>query len=158
MSPVKPIPEGYHSISPSLTCKDAAEAIEFYKSAFGATELMRSRTPDGSKITHAELKIGDSIIFLNDELGPMTSGAPGASRISLFLYVEDADATFKRALAGGSTVEMPLDNMFWGDRYGCITDPYGHKWGIATHIEDVAPDEISRRAAAFFAKVAGHNS
>ena len=153
--PVRPIPEGYRTMTPNLVCNDAASAIEFYKSALGAQELMRSTTPDGRLITHAELKIGDSIIFVNDELGPITAGAPGAPRISLFLYVPDADATVGRAVAGGSKVDMPLDNMFWGDRYGMITDPYGHRWGIATHIEDLTPEEIGKRAAVFFAKAAG---
>jgi len=155
MSPVKAIPEGYHSISPSLTCKDAARAIDFYKSVFGAQELMRMHTPDGSKITHAELKIGDSIIFINDEIGPQTASAPGGSKISLFLYVENADATFNRAVEAGSKVAMALENQFWGDRFGSISDPFGHSWGIATHVEDLTPEEIGQRAAAFFAKAAG---
>jgi PhnB protein len=154
MSPVKPIPEGYHSISPSLTCKDAARAIDFYKNALGATELMRSHTPDG-KISHAELKIGDSIVFINDELGPMTGAVAGTPKMSLFLYVENADAAFGRAIAGGSKVDMPLENQFWGDRFGKITDPFGYQWGIATHVEDLTPEQIGVRAAAFFAKVAG---
>jgi PhnB protein len=115
---------------------------------------MRSSAPDG-KISHAELKIGDSIIFINDEMGPMTGAAAGTPKMSLFLYVEDADAAFNRAVAGGSKVDMPLENQFWGDRFGSITDPYGHKWGIATHVEDLTPEEIGKRAAAFFAKVAG---
>jgi len=155
MSPVKAIPAGYHSISPSLTCKDAARAIEFYKSVLGAEELMRMKTPDGSKITHAEIKIGDSIVFINDELGPQTAATSGPPGISLFLYVEDADATFNRAVANGSNVKMPLENQFWGDRFGSITDPFGHSWGIATHVEDLTPEEIGRRATAFFAKAAG---
>jgi len=159
MNPVRAIPEGYHSISPSLVCKDAARAIDFYKNAFGAQELVRMTTPDGTKIAHAEIKIGDSILFLNDELGPMTAaGSTSAPRISLFLYVENADETFHRALAGGSKVEMPLENQFWGDRYGIITDPFGHRWGIATHVEDVTPEEMGRRAAAFFAKAASAQS
>ena len=155
MSPVKKIPEGYHSITPSLTCKDAPRAIEFYKKVFGGQELMRSTTPDGASITHAEIKIGDSIIFVNDEFGPQTAGAPGAQKISLFLYVEDADATFKRAVEAGSKVTMPLENQFWGDRFGNVIDPFGHSWGIATHVEDLTREEIGKRAAAFFAKAAG---
>lgn len=153
MSTVKPIPEGYHSISPSLTCKDAARAIDFYKKAFGAQELMRMAAPDG-KISHAELKIGDSIIFINDEMGPQAGAPAGVQKMSLFLYVEDADATFNRAVAGGSKVDMPLENQFWGDRFGSVTDPFGHKWGVATHVEDLTPEQIGQRAAAFFAKVA----
>ena len=154
--PVKVIPDGYHAISPSLTCKDAARAIEFYKNAFGAEELVRMPSPDG-KISHAELKIGDSIIFLNDEMGPNAAGTPGTPRIYLFLYVENADKVFTRAVAAGAQIDMALENQFWGDRFGRITDPFGHQWGIATHVEDVAPEEIGKRAAAFFAKAAGQN-
>ncbi|MGA7917886.1 MAG: VOC family protein [Candidatus Acidiferrales bacterium] len=151
---VKAIPEGYHSISPLLTCKNAAQAIEFYKKAFNAEEVMRMPSPDG-KISHAELRIGDSIIFLNDEMGPVGTST-GTPRMQLFLYVEDADKTFNSALGAGAKVEMALENQFWGDRYGKLTDPFGHQWGIATHVEDVAPAEISKRAAAFFAKMAAH--
>ena len=152
--PVRAIPEGYHSISPSLTCKDAARAIEFYKDAFGAVETVRMPSPDG-KIAHAELKIGDSIIFLNDEMGPMAEGTPGTPRVYLFLYVENADKTFARAVAAGAQIDMALENQFWGDRFGKVTDPFGHQWGIATHVEDVAPEDMGKRAAAFFAKAAG---
>jgi len=155
-NPVRAIPEGYHSISPSLTCKDAARAIEFYKSVFGAVEIVNMSSPDG-KISHAELKIGDSIIFVNDEMGPMAAGTPGTPRMSLFLYVENADKTFTRAVAAGAQIDMALENQFWGDRFGKVTDPFGHQWGIATHVEDVAPEEIGKRAAAFFAKAAGHS-
>jgi PhnB protein len=154
--PVRAIPEGYHSISPSLTCKDAARAIDFYKNVFGAEELMRMPSPDG-KISHAELKIGDSIIFLNDEMGPAAAATPGTPRIYLFLYVENADKVFTRAVAAGAQIDMALENQFWGDRFGKVTDPFGHQWGIATHVEDVAPEEIGKRAAAFFAKAAGHS-
>jgi PhnB protein len=152
---VKPIPQGFHSITPALTCKNCAAAIDFYKKAFGAQELMRSNTPDGKLITHAELKIGDSIIFLNDEMGP-TAATPttGPARAGLYLYVDSADTTFKNATSAGATVTMPLADMFWGDRFGSVTDPYGHSWSIATHIEDVPPEEIGKRAAAFFAKMA----
>ena len=156
---VKPIPEGYHSISPSLTCKDAARAIEYYKNVFGAKELMRMPSPDG-KISHAELKIGDSIIFVNDEFPQMGATAPtaaGGSPIYLFLYVPDVDAVFNRAVAAGARVAMPVADMFWGDRYGKLTDPFGHLWGIATHTEDVAPEEIGRRAESFFKKAAGQS-
>ncbi|MFY9803747.1 MAG: VOC family protein [Candidatus Acidiferrales bacterium] len=152
---VKAIPDGYHSISPALTCKDAARAIEYYKKAFNAQEIMRMPAPDG-KISHAELKIGDSIIFLNDEMGPTTGASSGTPRMSLFLYVQDADTTFNNAVKAGGKVDTPLENQFWGDRYGKLTDPFGHQWGIATHVEDVAPEEISKRAAAFFAKMAAH--
>jgi PhnB protein len=155
MSPVKAIPEGYHAITPSLICKDCAKAIEFYKKAFGATELMRSHTPDGSTITHCELKIGDSIIFVNDEMGPGCAVTPGTvPGVSMYLYVQNADATFNSAIAAGAKVDMPLADMFWGDRFGTLTDPYGHSWGVATHVEDLTPEEIGKRAAAFFAKMA----
>ena len=154
--PVRAIPEGYHSISPSLTCKDAARAIDFYKHVFAAEEIMRMPSPDG-KISHAELKIGDSIIFLNDEMGPGAASTPGTPRMFLFLYVENADKVFTRAVAAGAQIDMALDDQFWGDRFGKVTDPFGHQWGIATHVEDVAPEEIGKRAAAFFAKAAGQS-
>jgi PhnB protein len=154
-NPVRAIPEGYHSISPSLTCKDAARAIEFYKSVFGATEVMRMPSPEG-KVMHAELRIGDSVIFMNDEF-PGVAEAPAAgvtSSIYLFLYTEDVDAVYNRAVSMGSKVMMPLNNMFWGDRYGKVMDPFGHQWGIAQHVEDVAPDEMKRRQDAMAAKMA----
>lgn len=152
---VKAIPEGYHSVSPSLTCKDAARAIEYYKKAFNAQEIMRMPSPDG-KISHAELQIGDSRIFLNDVMGPMTAASSGTPGMSLFLYVEDADTTFNNAVKAGGKVDMALENQFWGDRYGKLTDPFGHQWGIATHVEDLTPEEIDKRATAFFAKMAAH--
>jgi len=149
-NPVRAVPEGYHTVTPYLTCKDAAKAIEFYKSAFGATELMRMTGP-GTKIGHAELKIGDSHVFVSDEFPGMnaapTPGVKGACGI--FLYLENVDAAFNRAVSGGATVDMPLTNQFWGDRYGKITDPFGHNWGLAQHVEDVAPDEIARRSKAW---------
>ena len=156
MSPVRAIPEGYHSITPSLTCKNAAEAIEFYKKVFGAQEIMRMPGPNG-KIGHAELKIGDSIIFINDEFMPAAHRAEGPPPLSLFVYVEGADAVFNRAVAAGAKVDMPLENQFWGDRFGKVTDPYGHQWGLAQHVEDVAPDEMKRRAEAWMKKAAGQN-
>jgi PhnB protein len=155
-NPVKAIPAGYHSISPSLTCKDAARAIEFYKDVFDAVEIVNMSSPDG-KISHAELKIGDSIIFVNDVMGPMTAGSSGTPLMSLFLYVENADKTFTKAVAAGAKIDMALEDQFWGDRFGKVTDPFGHQWGIATHVEDVAPEEIGKRAAAFFAKAAGQS-
>jgi len=161
-NPVRAIPEGYHSISPSLTCKNAASAIDFYKSVFGATEIMRMPGPEG-KIMHAELKIGDSIIFINDEFPGMAAApAPGVTPSTyLFLYTEDVDSVYNRAVSLGSKVTMPLDNMFWGDRYGKVMDPFGHQWGVAQHVEDVAPDDMKRRQdaamAASMAKAAGQN-
>jgi PhnB protein len=160
-NPVRAIPEGYHSISPSLTCKNAALAMDFYKSVFGATEVMRMPGP-GGKIMHAEMRIGDSVIFLNDEFPGIAeapaSGAKGP--IQLFLYTEDVDAVYNRAVSMGSKVTMPLDNQFWGDRYGKVVDPFGHEWGLAQHVEDVAPEEMKRRQdemAAKMAKAAGQS-
>jgi len=152
---VRPIPEGYHSITPQLTCRDAARAIDFYKTIFGATEISRAAGPDG-KVMHAELKIGDSRIMLNDEF-PGKAEAPNASAVhssSLFLYSENVDSLYNRAVKAGCKVDMPLDNMFWGDRYGKFTDPFGHQWGVATHIEDVAPAEMQRRLEEMTAKMA----
>jgi PhnB protein len=146
MPAVRPIPEGYHSITPQLTCRDAAKAIEFYKKAFGAKELMRMPGP-GGKVMHAELEIGDSRFFLNDEM-PGMSVAPAPAKLhanALCIYTTDADATFARAVEAGAQADMPVALMFWGDRYGKLTDPFGHQWGLATHVEDVAPDEMQRR-------------
>jgi PhnB protein len=153
--PVRAIPEGYHSISPSLTCKDAARAIDFYKSVFGATEIMRMPGPEG-KIMHAELRIGDSVIFVSDEFpGMYCAPTPGSTNpVYLFLYTENVDATFNRAVGAGAKVDMPLMDQFWGDRYGKLTDPFGHQWGLATHVEDVAPQEMKRRSEEWTAKMA----
>jgi PhnB protein len=155
-SNVRPIPEGYHSISPAITCKNAVRAIDFYKEAFGATEMVRMPGPGGS-VAHAELRIGDSVIFVSDEFpGMSTAPTPGALPSTyLFLYTGDVDATFHRAVAAGATVAMPVTDMFWGDRYGKLTDPFGHSWGVATHVEDVAPDELARRSAEWSAKMSG---
>jgi PhnB protein len=154
---VKPIPESYHSITPNLVSTNASGAIDFYKKVFGATERGgRAVSPDG-KIIHAELDIGDSVIFVNDATGASGSlgSEPKLHPLQLHLYVQDADAVFNRALAAGARVDMPLQNMFWGDRYGKIIDPFGHVWAIATHVEDVAPQEMERRMREFFAKAAG---
>jgi PhnB protein len=158
---VRAIPEGYHSISPALTCKDAARAIDFYKSVLGATEIMRMPGPGGI-IMHAELRIGDSVIFLNDEIPGMAVAPSGASTnpVYLFLYTEDVDAVFNRAVAAGCKVTMPVANQFWGDRYGKFNDPFGHSWGVATHVEDVAPADMAKRQAewtASMAKAAGQS-
>jgi uncharacterized glyoxalase superfamily protein PhnB len=158
VSAVKPIPDGYHTITPNLVCRNAERAIEFYKQVFGANELMRMPGP-GGKIMHCELKIGNSILFVNDELSQShaDAGRSGAPSISLFLYVEDVDSVFSRALSAGAKVEMPLQDMFWGDRFGKISDPSGHVWGLATHKEDVAPTEMERRSASFAGKAAGQS-
>jgi PhnB protein len=155
MASLRPIPEGYHSITPALTCRDARRAIEFYKKAFGATEIARMAGPDG-KIAHAELRIGNSVIFVSDEF-PGMSAAPAPTTtpsVYFYLYVTDADAVFNGAVTAGCRADMPLMDMFWGDRYGKLTDPFGHSWGIATHIEDVTPAEMERRSAEFMAKMA----
>ena len=146
---VKPIPEGYHSVTPYLCAKGAAKAIEFYKKAFSAAERMRIMQPDG-KVGHAELQIGDSVIMLADEFPEMGVRSPaslGGSPVSIHLYVEDADAMFKQAVAAGATVKRPVADQFYGDRLGGIVDPFGHTWWISTHKEDLSPEEIEKRAA-----------
>jgi PhnB protein len=143
---VKPIPEGFHTITPHLVVKDAANAIEFYKKAFSASEVWRSLGPGGKSIMHAELKIGDSIFMLNDEFPEMNSLSPasiGNTAVTISLYVEDADKVFNQAVESGAKVVMPLADMFWGDRYGMLTDPYGHRWAVCTHIKDCTPEEIA---------------
>jgi PhnB protein len=153
MSAVRAIPEGYHSVTPSLVCKGAAKAIDFYKEVFHAKEINRMTGPGGS-IGHAELQIGDSRLMLNDEFPGMVS-APGATHTgsSLHVYTDNVDALFDRAVKAGCKVEQPLQNQFWGDRYGKVRDPFGHTWGLGQHIEDVAPAEMERRAAAWMAQM-----
>lgn len=153
---VKPIPEGYHSLTPYLIIRGAAEAIEFYKTAFGAQELFRMPMPDG-KIGHAEIKIGDSIIMLAEEMPEMGFRSPQALNgcpVSFVIYVEDVDTEFQRALDAGAKVVRPLENKFYGDRMGSVGDPFGYEWMLGTHIEDVAPEEMSKRAEAEHAKMA----
>ncbi len=150
---VKPIPEGCNGVIPHLVVRGGARAIEFYKQAFGAEEVCRMPGPDGEALMHAELKVGGGFIFLADEF-PGMSRSPnslGGSSVTLHLCVEDVDAVYARALAAGAESRMPPADMFWGDRYCKVTDPFGHEWGLATHIEDIAPDEMERRAAAAFA-------
>ncbi len=145
---VKPIPDGYHSVSPVLTVDGATEAIEFYKRAFGAKERFRMPGPDGT-IGHAELEIGDSVVMLSDPFPHSTVRPPrelGGTSVGVFVYVEDVDAVFEQAVDEGSTVTMALEDMFWGDRFGTVTDPYGHSWSFATHIEDVPPEEMEERS------------
>lgn len=153
MAQVKPVPEGYHSVTPYLVVDGASKAIEFYRRAFGAVERFRMPAPD-DKVGHAEIQIGDSVIMLSDPFPDMGSSAPsgtGNSSSGLMLYVDDVDALFKQAVDAGATVTMPLDNQFWGDRYGKLRDPFGHSWHLATHIEDVSPEEMMKRAEAAFA-------
>lgn len=145
---VDKIPPGYHTVTPYLVVGDAARAIEFYKRAFGATELVRMGGPQG-KIGHAELKIGDSMIMLSDEMmGNRSPQTLGGSPVSIFLYVEDVDSVFNEAVHAGAKSDAPPSDMFWGDRFGRLTDPFGHAWSIATHIEDVSPEEMGKRAQA----------
>src|SRR5262245_57222770 len=150
-----PIPSGRHTITPHLIIKGASEAIEFYKKAFGAEELFRMPFPgpDGQvKLGHAEVKIGDSLLYLADEFPEQGGlGPQGNSPVTIHLYVTDADAAFKRAVDAGAKVTMPLADMFWGDRYGKIVDPFGHHWSIAEHLEDLTPEQMEQRMAAAFA-------
>jgi PhnB protein len=147
--PVKPIPEGYHSITPYLIIKGAAKAIDYYKQAFGATELCRMEGPGGC-IGHAELKIGDSPIMMADEFPDMGWKSPqtyGGSSVTILVYVPNVDEVFNRAVAAGGKVLKPLKNEFYGDRSGTLADPFGHTWTVATHVEDVPPEEMERRMA-----------
>ena len=148
--PVKPIPDGYHTATPYLIVKGAADAIEFYKQAFGAAELFRVPGPDGV-LMHAEIKIGDSIIMLADEFPQMDALGPktiGGSPVGLMLYLANVDEVFHRAITAGAKEIRPLQNQFYGDRSGTVEDPFGHKWTIATHVEDLTPAEIEQRMAA----------
>ena len=149
----KHIPEGYHSVTPYLYMSDAASAIEFYKEVFGATEIMRMDAP-GGKIGHAEIKIGDSFVMLGDECEDADARSPqtiGGTPVGLMLYVEDVDAVVERAVGAGAKLIEPLEDKFYGDRMGKIVDPSGHIWAIATHKEDVSPEEMEKRVAAFHA-------
>jgi PhnB protein len=150
---VPPIPAGYHTATPYLTVRGAADAIEFYTKAFGATELMRMPAPGGA-LGHAEIRIGDSVVMLSDEFPGSPTKPPsalGGTTGYVFLYVPDVDRTFAQAITAGARVTMPLADMFWGDRFGTLLDPFGHAWGLATHKEDVPPKEMARRAQAAMA-------
>lgn len=145
--PVKRVPDGYHRVTPHLTVRDANAMIEFYKKAFGAVEGRRAPGPDG-KIMHAEIRMGDSVVFLNDEFPEMGALSPlstNGTAVTLHLAVEDADKQFQQALAAGAEVVMPLADQFWGDRYGIVKDPSGHHWSIASHMEDLTPEQIEQR-------------
>lgn len=153
-STVKPIPDGYHSVTPYLIINGASDAIEFYKKAFGATELFRMAQPDG-KIGHAEIKIGDSPIMLADEFPEMKYLGPksqGGSAVSLLIYVEDVDTVFTRALEAGAEEQKAIEDKFYGDRMGSLVDPFGHVWHVGTHTEDISPEEMEKRAAALHAQ------
>ena len=144
----QPIPAGYHTVTPYLVCRGAANAIDFYKRAFGAREKMRMPGPDG-RVAHAELQIGDSRLMLGEESPEMGAKSPemlGGSAASVFLYVKNVDAVANKAISAGATVVMPVEDMFWGDRYGKLKDPFGHEWSIATHKEDLTPKQMAKRA------------
>lgn len=150
---VDPIPEGYHTLTPMLTVKNAVSVIDFYKKAFGAEERFRMQTPDGNGVMHAELKIGDSIIMLGEEMpgdGCRSPASFGGTPVSFYVYVEDVDAAFKTAVDAGAKEKMPVQDMFWGDRIGEVIDPSGHVWTLATHTQDLSEEEIRKRGQEFF--------
>jgi PhnB protein len=154
-SQVKRVPEGFHTITPGLIVNDAHKALEFYKQAFGAEVLEVKTSPDGSKVLHSEMRIGNSKVFVNDEFPEMGARAPeagGPQPVSLNLYVEDADTLFTQAVAAGATVIMPLADQFWGDRWGMVTDPFGHVWSVASHVADLSQEEIDKAALEYFSK------
>jgi PhnB protein len=153
---VKPIPDGYHTVTPYLVVNDGAAAIDFYKQAFGAVETVRMGGPDG-KIGHAEIRIGDSNVMLADEspdMGHRSAKSIGATPVSLVLYVEDVDAQFRQAIAAGAKELRPVEDQFYGDRMGTLVDPFRHVWSLGTHVEDVSPEEMNRRMAEMMAQKA----
>ena len=155
----KPIPEGFRTITPHMVVRDAAAAIEFYKKAFGAEELVRMPGPDGKSVMHAEIKIGDSVFMMCEEC-PSGEGAKSpqtlnGTTMSIHLYVEDADAVYNRAVEAGAKPTMPLMETFWGDRFGVLTDPFGHNWYVATHVKDLTPEEMQKGAEEFFKNMDG---
>lgn len=153
-----PIPNGRESLIPHLVCSSSAEAIEFYKKAFGAEEVSRVPAPDGKRLMHAEIKIGDKLVFLADDFPEFCGGkeqnpnALGGTPVTIHQYVKDCDAAIDRAAKAGATIKMPAMDMFWGDRYGVVTDPFGHSWSFATHKSDPTPDEIAKAMEAAFAQ------
>jgi uncharacterized glyoxalase superfamily protein PhnB len=152
---VSAIPEGYYTITPHLIIQGAAKAIDFYKKAFGAEEMFRMPGPDGKTVMHAEMKIGNSPIMIADEFPSMGCRGPkalGGSPVTIHLYVQDVDKFYQRAVEAGATATMPPQDMFWGDRYGKLTDPFGHVWSVATHKKDLTPDQIAKGAAAEFGR------
>ncbi|MBM3598990.1 MAG: VOC family protein [Alphaproteobacteria bacterium] len=156
-SKTKPIPKGYHAVTPYMTVKGAAKALDFYKKAFGATEVMRVAGPD-ERVRHAEIQIGDSRIMIGDEdpeTGCRSPQALGGSPVAIHLYVEDVDSVAERAVAAGGRLKQPVKDQFYGDRLGTLEDPFGHVWHVSTHKEDLAPDELRRRAEAHMKQHAG---
>jgi PhnB protein len=155
--PVKPVPDGYHTATPVLIVDDGAGALAFYTQAFGARERMRSSAGPAGKVTHAEFQIGDSVFMLSDEMPEMGSRSPkhwGGSAGSVWLYVPDVDAVYRKATAAGAVSISAPTTMFWGDRHARVRDPFGHEWSIASHVEDVSPAEMEKRAKAFYAQMA----
>jgi PhnB protein len=150
------IPKNYHTVTPSLMVNGAANAIDFYKKALGAEEIMRFPGPDG-RIMHAEIRIGDSVIMLGDEMPEQGARGPksiGGTPVSFFVYRENVDAAWKRAIDAGAKEVMPLIDQFWGDRAGCLVDPFGHQWWLAQHVKDLTPEELHKAAEAFFSQPA----
>jgi PhnB protein len=154
----KPIPDGFQSITPHIIVSDGAKAIEFYKQAFGAHELGRHLAPDGRSVMHAQLKIGNSILMMGGEFPPncLSPKSRGGTSVFLHIYTENADATFDRAVKAGCKASMPVSDMFWGDRYGQVEDPFGHLWSIATHKQDLSSDQVAANAKTFFANMPKH--
>lgn len=156
--PVKPIPEGFNTVSAYLIQDDSVKAMDFYQKAFGAESGMRMPGPDGKSTMHMEMRIGNSTVMLTDANPQWNAKSPkqlGGSPMSLHVYVNDADALFNRAVSAGCEIEYPIGDTFWGDRYGKVRDPFGHSWGIATHKEDLTPEQIGKRAEEFFKNMKG---
>jgi PhnB protein len=154
--PVQPVPEGYHTVTPYLAVEDAQEAIDFYGRALGATERSRMPGPENT-IAHAELEIGDSLVMLSDPFPQASTKTPkelGGTSVNIFLYVDNVDDFVQKALDAGATLTAPVEDQFWGDRFGVVTDPFGHTWSVATHVEDVAPEEMAERAKTAMAGMA----
>jgi uncharacterized glyoxalase superfamily protein PhnB len=160
MPKVDPIPEGFHTLTPHIVVKGCAEAIEFYKKAFGAEEVVRMPAPDGKRVMHAEIKIGDSLLMMADDFPEFCDGKSRTPQtlkgtpVTLHMYVPDVDKAMERATRAGARVTMPATDMFWGDRYGKVEDPYGHDWSLATHVKDLTPEELGKAAEAAFSQ--GH--
>ena len=154
MATTQAVPKGYHTVTPSLVIAGAAKAIEFYKKAFGAVEKSRFPAPNGT-LMHAEIRIGDSIIMMGDEMPEQGGRGPkslGGSPVTLFIYQDNVDAAWKRAVNAGAKVVMPLSDQFWGDRGGCLEDPFGHNWWLCQHIKDMSPEEMQQAAEAFYSQ------
>ena len=156
---VQPIPTGQENLIPHLVCDPCSEAIEFYKKAFGAEEIMRMPAPDGRRIMHAEIRIGKNLVFLVDDFPEFCGGKSESPKVlkgtpvTIHRYVENCDAAIKRAVDAGANILMPAQDMFWGDRYGAVTDPFGHKWSLATHIKDLTPDQVRSAMKEAFAQM-----